>query len=174
MREQSKDKFLAKTAKIESARKRKHQEIEKIRKNARTTIKKAIESKDRKKMMDFKINKLISMISNVNEDEWEKCPIVPKEKNEKFERQKAKLKNQAKVLDKMIKSQEDDKVEITQSETEDLFDDSLPSDEEDMMLQQNGDYLLKAHSDSELDNETVTFYYRNSAQVDWKANQFEK
>jgi hypothetical protein len=48
LRTQSKDKFLAKNAKIESARKRKHQEVEKIRKNARTTIKKAIASKKRK------------------------------------------------------------------------------------------------------------------------------
>lgn len=39
LREQSKDRFLVKTAKIESARKRKHMEVERIRKNARTTIK---------------------------------------------------------------------------------------------------------------------------------------
>jgi hypothetical protein len=45
LREQSMDKYLAKTAKIESARKRKYQEVEKVRKNAQATIKKAMASK---------------------------------------------------------------------------------------------------------------------------------
>lgn len=163
LREQSKDKFLAKTAKIESARKRKRQEVEKIRKNASTTIKKAIASRKRKKLIDNKINKLVSMISNINEDEWGKCSSTTIERNEKFERKKAKLKNQAKVLDKMISYTGEDKIEITQSETEDLFDDSSSSDEEDMMFQPKINRSLKAHSDTELDNEAIPFYFQDNS-----------
>jgi len=72
LREQSKDRYLAKTAKIESARMRKNEEVEKVRKSAQNTIKKAMASKKRKQMIEAKINKVVSMIANLNEDEWEK------------------------------------------------------------------------------------------------------
>jgi hypothetical protein len=160
IREQSIDKFLAKTAKIESARERKHQEVEKIRRNARTTIKKAIASKKRKKIVDNKINKLISMISNINENEWENLPSE-KNETEKFKKQKERLKNQAKVLDKMVNSCEDYKIDLTKSETDDLFDDSSSDDDEDLLFKSKHDYV-KSHSDTELDCENIPLYFKNS------------
>lgn len=161
LREQSKDRYLAKTAKIESARMRKNEEVEKVRKSAQNTIKKAMASKKRKQMIEAKINKVVSMIANLNEDEWEKWQQVSNEKSSKFERQKEKLKNQAKVLDKIIKSTIEGKVEITLSETEDLFDDSYSSNDEEMMYGSQINGNLKAHSDSELDWETIPFYFKH-------------
>ncbi|CAI2369130.1 unnamed protein product [Moneuplotes crassus] len=161
LREQSRDKFLAKTARIESARKRKNQEVEKIKNNARAWIKKAIATRNRKKNVDNKINRLISMISNVNE-EWEKCPAFKKEKNEIFEKKKIKLKSQAKVLDKIMKYAKEDNVNLTQKETEALLDDFSSDDEEDILYKSAIDQDLKAHSDSELDNDNIAFYFKNS------------
>jgi hypothetical protein len=117
-------------------------------------------------MIETKINKMISMISNLNEDEWEKCPQVSGEKNEKFERQKAKLRNQAKMLDKIIESTQNGKIEITQSDTENLFDDSSTSDEEDLMFKSKINETFKAHSDSELDSEAIPFYFRDNTSDD--------
>lgn len=101
------------------------------------------------------------MISNIDEDEWENLPSE-KNENEKFIKQKLRLKNQAKVLDKMINSFEDYKVDLTKSEAEDLFDDSSSDDEEDVMFRSRIDYTLKSHSDTEIDCEHIPFYFKNS------------
>lgn len=73
------------------------------------------------------------------------------------------MRNQAKVLDKIIESTHNGKIEITQSDTEDLFDDSSTSDEEDLMFKSKINETFKAHSDSELDNEAIPFYFRDHA-----------
>jgi len=87
---------------------------------------------------------------------WQSRKMLSLNKN------KAKLKNQAKVLDKIMKLGENNVVDITQKETNDLFDDFSSDEEEDLLYNSKIDQDLKAHSDSELDNENIAFYFKNS------------
>lgn len=64
--EKSQNKLLAKNAKIERARKRKYEEVERIRRNASASVKKQIASQERKRLIDNKVDQLIKLISNIS------------------------------------------------------------------------------------------------------------
>jgi hypothetical protein len=71
IREESREKFMTKLTKIENARKRKHDVVENIRKSIGLVLdhKKKHQNKN-KRMIDRKINQVVKLISNVNDEDW--------------------------------------------------------------------------------------------------------
>lgn len=106
-------------------------------------------------------------------DEWEKWPAVVSEKNEKFEKQKYKLKQQAKVLDKIVNSTFENGIELTKSEANDLFDDYSSEEDKDLFYDSKMDRNIKSHSDTELDSENIPFYFKSSLFTTEDKNRFD-
>lgn len=164
LREQSMDKFLAKTAKIESARQRKHEEVERIRKSASATVKKALASKQRKQRIDKKVQKLCSMISSLSENrDWKEDTKDASERTVYLENQNTTLKNQVKKLEQIKKFTEDSKnIKINKSAM-DLNKQTLS--EEDIFQKDQADQAGKADSSNDKYHDTSPQYSKSNSEL---------